>query len=228
MGVIFHAPGSVGECEGMNPHTPKWAPTLGVGVPMDSRIFKKWLQGSKLIGLGIFLYYWKALGPWMSKMGLRHPFGHLKHKLWPKEWLGVNLTIWLPTTKSQTSPRFPCVQVACDIPLERSWPGLQFCFRPHLNWRSTRKIMGPQVVGILVVKISRLPLGSPGTKWHLSVGPMVRHRVYYKGEGGGFPEVRAMVNFMSPCLHVVRLCTKVLQLCINQLVVWFVQACVNK
>jgi hypothetical protein len=27
--------GSVGECEGMSPHTPKWAPTLAVGVSMD-------------------------------------------------------------------------------------------------------------------------------------------------------------------------------------------------
>jgi hypothetical protein len=23
LGITFHAPGSVGECEGMNPHTPK-------------------------------------------------------------------------------------------------------------------------------------------------------------------------------------------------------------
>ncbi len=36
---------SVGECEGMNLHTPKWAPTLGVGVLMDSQIFRGWLQG---------------------------------------------------------------------------------------------------------------------------------------------------------------------------------------
>ncbi len=28
------------ECEGMNPHTPKWASTLGVGVLMDSQIFR--------------------------------------------------------------------------------------------------------------------------------------------------------------------------------------------
>ncbi len=34
--LIFHTPGSVGECEGMNPYTPKWAPILGIGVPMDS------------------------------------------------------------------------------------------------------------------------------------------------------------------------------------------------
>jgi hypothetical protein len=37
-GVTSHAPGSVGSYEGMNPHTPKWAPTLGIGVPMDFRI----------------------------------------------------------------------------------------------------------------------------------------------------------------------------------------------
>jgi hypothetical protein len=40
-GVTSHAPGSVGECEGMNPHTPKGAPILGVGVPGDSQVFRK-------------------------------------------------------------------------------------------------------------------------------------------------------------------------------------------
>jgi hypothetical protein len=60
--VVFHALENVWECEGMNPHTPKWAPTLGVGVVMDFKIFKERLQGSKLIGLKSFLYHWKALG----------------------------------------------------------------------------------------------------------------------------------------------------------------------
>jgi hypothetical protein len=41
--------------------------------------------------------------------------------------------------------------------------------------------------------------GSPGTKNHLDVGPMKRCRVYYKGEGGGFPQVRDVVNFVCPC-----------------------------
>jgi len=51
MGVIFYVLKSVGDCEGINPHTPRWAPTLGVGVPMDFRIFRKQFQGSKLIEL---------------------------------------------------------------------------------------------------------------------------------------------------------------------------------
>jgi hypothetical protein len=45
----------------MNPHIPKWAPTLGVRVPMDSPIFKGQLQGPKFIGLKISLYHWKDL-----------------------------------------------------------------------------------------------------------------------------------------------------------------------
>jgi len=32
---------SESKCEGMNPHTPKGASTLGVGVPMDSQMFRK-------------------------------------------------------------------------------------------------------------------------------------------------------------------------------------------
>jgi len=51
------SPKSVGECEGMSPHIHKWAPTLGVGVSMDSQIFKEWFQGSKLIGLKSYLYH---------------------------------------------------------------------------------------------------------------------------------------------------------------------------
>jgi hypothetical protein len=39
LGVTSHAPESVGKCEGMNPHTPKWTPTLEVGVPMG---FREW------------------------------------------------------------------------------------------------------------------------------------------------------------------------------------------
>jgi hypothetical protein len=35
LGNHIHIPKSVGECEGMNPQTPKWTLTLGVGILMD-------------------------------------------------------------------------------------------------------------------------------------------------------------------------------------------------
>jgi len=49
--------------------------------------------------------------------------------------------------------------------------------------------MARKVAGVPIVRISGLPLGNPGTKCHLDVGLMERHKIYYKGEGGGFPQV---------------------------------------
>ncbi len=50
------------------------------------------------------------------------------------------------------------------------------------------KLCALKAAGVLVVGILRLPLGSLGTKSHLDVAPVERCRVYYKGEGGGFPK----------------------------------------
>jgi hypothetical protein len=58
------------------------------------------------------------------------------------------------------------------------------------------------------VGISGLPLGNPGTKCHLDVAPMESCREYYKGEGGGSPQVRAVVSLVSPRLLVIHLSIK--------------------
>jgi len=63
-------------------------------------------------------------------------------------------------------------------------------------------------VGVLILGISGLPFGSPGTKCHLDMGLVERHKIYYKGEGGGFPQVRAMVSFVSSNLPVAHPSTK--------------------
>jgi hypothetical protein len=139
----------------------------------------------------------------MFEMGSHDPFGHLKHKLWPKEGTGIKLAIWLPTTKSWESPQFPCVQVACYIALESFRQGYNFA----LNFISIEglhtKLWAPKVVGIL-----GFPLESLGTKCHLGVSPMARHRIYYKGESGGFPQVWAMINLVNPSLPVAHPSTK--------------------
>jgi hypothetical protein len=41
LGVTSHTPGSVGKCEGVNPHTSKATPTLGDGVSVNSRNFRE-------------------------------------------------------------------------------------------------------------------------------------------------------------------------------------------
>jgi hypothetical protein len=83
----------------------------------------------------------------MSKMALHDPFGYLKHKLWPKEGSGVKLAVWLPTTKSQESPRYPYIQVACNMPLESSRLGLKFFFWLYFNKKYAHKVVGIQSHG---------------------------------------------------------------------------------
>jgi len=137
----------------------------------------------------------------MSKIGLHDPFGHLTYKLWPKEGPGVNLAIWFLTTKSQKSPRFCCVQVVCNIPLESSWRRLQLCFKPYFNQRFSRKVMGPQSCESPSCENFRTPTWESWDKMTFGCWS-ARHKVYYKGEGGGFPQVRAMMSFVSPSLPV--------------------------
>jgi hypothetical protein len=73
--------------------------------------------------------------------------------------------------------------------------------------------------------------GVPGEKSHLDVGSVASHRVYYKGEGGGFPQVRAVVSLVCLCCLWFVLAPKVLQLCTNHFVwvvcrpVWVNEAC---
>jgi hypothetical protein len=141
-GVTSHAPGSAKSVRESTLTFPSELPWWELDSQMDSQNFKERFHGSKLNGLWRFLYHWKALGTWMSKMGLHCSFGHLKHKLWRKERSGVKLAIWLLTTKSRESTRFTYFQRACDILLESFRQNLQLFFRPHLDRRYAHKVMG--------------------------------------------------------------------------------------
>jgi hypothetical protein len=56
----------------------------------------------------------------------------------------------------------------------------------------------------------------------LGAGPVARHRIYYKGEGGGFPKFGLWwVLWIHVCSWLVH-APKGFQLCINQLIAWFV------
>jgi hypothetical protein len=106
------------------------------------------------------------------------------------------------------------------------------------------KLWAAKVAWVSILGISRLPLENPGTKWYLGVGPMAKHREYYKGKVMASPKsglwwvLRVCVCLVSPksklwwvlwvwvCSWLV-LAPKVLQLCTNQLVFGFVQVCVS-
>ncbi len=145
----------------------------------------------------------------MSKMGLHDPFGHLKHKLSPKEGLRVKLAIWLPTTKSWESSWISLLSGGVQhIVLKALNKGYNFASDLISIGGLHTKLWGPKVVGVPTLAILGLPFGSPETKCHLDVGLVERHKVYYKGEGDGFPQVRAVMSFVSSNLPVVHLSTK--------------------
>jgi hypothetical protein len=78
--------------------------------------------------------------------------------------------------------------------------------------------MGPQTCRRLKLENFETPRWESLDKCHLDVALMERHRVYYKGEGGGIPQAQAVVSLVSPSLPMVRLAPKVFQLCTNHLV----------
>jgi hypothetical protein len=124
------------------------------------------------------------------------------------------------------------VQVACDIPLESFQQGLQLCLTPHCNQRSTHQVMRPQSRGSPNSGNFETPTWeSQEKKKHLDVALVERRRVYYKGEGGGFPQVWVVVSLVSPSCTWFVIAPKVLQLCTNHFVlvlckfVWVVEAC---
>jgi hypothetical protein len=57
----------------------------------------------------------------------------------------------------------------------------------------------PKSRGSLLARFWDSHSGVPGEKNHLDVGPVERCRIYYKGEGGGFPQVRAVVSLVCLC-----------------------------
>jgi hypothetical protein len=96
----------------------------------------------------------------MSKMSSHNPFGFLKHKLWPKEGLGVKLAIWLSNIKSQKLPWFPCMKVAT------TWKdldkGYNFCLNLISIETLKEKLWASKVTEVPISGISGLQFKSPG------------------------------------------------------------------
>jgi len=141
-------------------------------------------------------------------MGSHDPFKHLKHKLWPKERRESNWQFDSRPLKVENHPNF----LACRWRATYHWKNLDEGYNFVLNLISIgglhTKLWGLKVVGVPTLAISRLSLGSVGTKSHLDVGLVEKHRVYYKGEGGGFPQVRAVVSLVSLSLTMTYPSTK--------------------
>jgi hypothetical protein len=131
------------KCE-VGTHTPENGTWESFGTPENVEL--DW-RGQNTLHWGVLYVVGKVSKCRCPKMTSHEPFGHLQHKLWAKEGPGVKLAIWPPTTKSQESTRFQCVQVEWDTPLESYQGELQVCFRPCPNPRSEREVMNVQSPG---------------------------------------------------------------------------------
>jgi hypothetical protein len=144
----------------------------------------------------------------MSKIGLHDPFGQLRYSYGQKKGHESNCQIDLRPLKVKNRLDF----LMCKWRATYRWKDLDKGYNFDLDLTSIRglhtKLWASKVTEVPILRISGLPFGSPRTKWHLGVGLMAKHIVYYKGEGGGFSQVRAVVNFVSSCLSVVHSCIK--------------------
>jgi hypothetical protein len=131
-------------------------------------------------------------------MASHWPFGHLQPKLWAKEGLGVKLAVWLLTIKSRKSTSSRCPNWECDTALESSRWELQLLFRTRPDPSSGRGAMTVQSSGSPAGIVLELHFGSPNKMCHSDVASATSHKKYYKGEGGGFPRVRAVVSLVRP------------------------------
>ncbi len=154
----------------------------------------------------------------MSKMGQHCSFGHLKHKLWPNKNRESN---WQFDSRSLKVRNLPD-SLVCRQRVTYPWKALNECYNFALDFIAIgalhRKLCAFKVTGVPTVGILGFPFVSPGTKSHLDVAPAERRKVYYKGEGGGFPQVRAVVSLVCSSYPWLVLAPKVFQLCINHFV----------
>jgi hypothetical protein len=202
LGITFHAPGSVGKFEGMNLHTPKWALTLGVKVLMDSQIFRERLQESKFMYWRVHYIIGKFLELKCFKWARMTHLGTWNTSYGQKKGQESNCQFDSRPLKVGNHSSFLVCRWCANI------VGKLLTRHTALLQSSLQSKVCTQSYGVPILEISGFPRGSLGTKWHLGVVPMAKLKEYYKGEGGGFPQVRAVMSLVSPWLFVVCPCTK--------------------
>jgi hypothetical protein len=91
---------------------------------------------------------------------------------------------------------------ACRWSATHHWKALEesYNFGLDLNpiWVRGEELWVSKVPRVQTGIISRLHFGSLGKKSHLDASPVESCKEYYMGEGGGFLQVRAVVNQVSP------------------------------
>jgi hypothetical protein len=148
----------------------------------------------------------------MFKMGSHDPFGHLKH-IGQKKGRELNWQCDVWPLKVENRPDF----LTCRWRATYRWKAFNEGY--NLAWNL-------KLIGGLHAKLCAPKVGTPTTLGAHNFGNLGthiwesrdkmpfgcwshgQHKVYYKGEGGDFPQVRAIVNLVRPNLHVAGPSTK--------------------
>jgi hypothetical protein len=136
-------------------------------------------------------------------MGLHCSFWTSKTQVMAKRRVESQTANLIPDQKkSRINPIYLAIKSVLYTVGKISQRKLQLCFKLHFNLKFARKIMGLQSHRSPIWHNFRtLTPESRERKNHLDVGSVTSHRVYYKGEGGGFPQVWVMMNLM--CVRVI-------------------------
>jgi hypothetical protein len=146
----------------------------------------------------------------MSKMGSHDPFGHLKHKLWPKEMQFDSRPL-----KVGNHPDF----LACKWRATYRWKALNESYNFALDLISIEglhtKLWGPKVTGVPTLGVPKQNVIWMWASWR-GIKYTTRGKVVASPKSGPWG-----VLWVWVCPWLV-LTPKVLQLWTNQFVVWFV------
>ncbi len=171
---------------GWSPHSQEWENWSLPKLPKTQSSS----SGVKTPGIGVFFIPLER--PHMSHLDICSPsYGQKKGR--ESNWQFDSRPL---KVKNQHLPN------VCNGSATWHWKDLDESYNFGLNLVPIRawgeKLWMPKVPGVQTGTVSGLHLGSPEKKSHLDVASARSCREYYKGEGGGFPRIRAVVSQVSP------------------------------
>jgi hypothetical protein len=155
----------------MNPHTPKATPTLENGLPMDSRTFRGRLQGQNSIAQRVPYINEKRLERRCLKWARMTHLDIWNTSYGQKKGQESNWQFDSWPLKVRNQPNSLMCRWRATYCWKRSRQGLQLSFKPDLNRRSTREVMGPQSWGRPNFGNFETPKGGSWDKMSFGCGP---------------------------------------------------------
>jgi hypothetical protein len=206
--IHIHTFESVRECEGMSPHILSGLSFWELESFWSPKCLERNLKGQNSLDWKLIYTIEKLLRlrclKWACMIHLsiyNTSYGRKKGQkskcqfdLWPlkiKNYFELHVCRWFATYR---------------------WKAFDEGYNVSTNLASVKgfhkKLWASKVAGVPILRILGLLIWESHKKWHLGATLVASHIEYYKGENGGFPQVRAMVSLVSLCIYVVHPCTK--------------------